>query len=175
MVPCYHSGTMRLNLWLPAAIIVLVLPHPSGIDREALVRRHAPSLTSLDIESPLSLGNGELAFGLDAPTDATIRGGASGVAYVSTGGLLASTVSLRARLMVCDTAGACSVISERTGNALVTVLALPINYDFGAVDVVVPAGGSLRVVLDVPANSGSDVLLAADATLSPSSITVVFR
>ena len=84
-------------------------------------------------------------------------------------------MTLRARLMVCDTAGACATISERTGNALVTVLALPINFDFGAIDVVVPAGGSLRVVLDVPSSSSSDVLLSADATLSPSAITVVFR
>jgi hypothetical protein len=119
--------------------------------------------------------NGELTWALDAPTDATIRGGASGVVYVSTTGLLASTVSVRARLMVCDAGGGCMVVSERTGSALVTVLALPINYSFGTIDVTVPAGGSLRVVLDVPASSSGDVLLSADAALSASAITVVFR
>ena len=118
----------------------------------------------------------EISFGLEAPTDATIRGGASGVVYVSTASLLASTVSVRARLMVCDASGACTVVSERTGSALVTVLALlPINYNFGTIDVTVPAGGSLRVVLDVPASSSGDALLNADATLSASAITVIFR
>ena len=71
--------------------------------------------------------------------------------------------------------GACSLIAERTGNALVTVLALPINFDFGTIDVTVPAGGSLRIVLDVPSSSSGDVLLSADAALSASAITVVFR
>ena len=60
-------------------------------------------------------------------------------------------------------------------DALVTVLALPINFNFGTIDVTVPAGGSLRIVLDVLASSSGDVLLSADAALSPSAITVVFR
>jgi hypothetical protein len=77
--------------------------------------------------------------------------------------------------MVCDKFGTCSLIAERTGSALVTVLALPINFDFGAINVTVPAGGSLRVVLDVPAGSSGDALLSADAALSASAITVVFR
>jgi hypothetical protein len=93
--------------------------------------------------------------------------------YVSTAGLLASTVVVRAQLVVCDQAGNCELIAQRTGSALVTVLALPITYDFRTIDVTVPAGGSLRVVLDVP--SGQDVLMSADALLSPSAITVVFR
>ena len=60
-------------------------------------------------------------------------------------------------------------------STLVTVLALlPINYNFGTIDVTVPAGGSLRVVLDVPASSSGDALLNADATLSASAITVEF-
>jgi hypothetical protein len=36
------------------------------IDREALVRRHRPVLRSFDLEAPLSVGNGELAFTADA-------------------------------------------------------------------------------------------------------------
>jgi hypothetical protein len=120
--------------------------------------------------------NGSLAFGLDAPTDAVIRGRASGVVYVSTAALLASTVVVKAQLVVCDSSGTCSLVAQRTGNALVTVLALlPISYDFGTIDVTVPAGGSLRVVLDVPGSSSGDVRISADALLSPSAITVVFR
>ncbi len=77
--------------------------------------------------------------------------------------------------MSCDQAGNCVVLSERTGNALVTVLALPIAFNFGTIDVTVPANGTLRVVLDVPASSSGDALISADATLSASAITVVFR
>jgi hypothetical protein len=36
------------------------------IDRRALVTRHNPTLRSFDVESPLSVGNGELAFTADA-------------------------------------------------------------------------------------------------------------
>ena len=36
------------------------------IDRSGLVRRHNPVLRSLDADSPLSVGNGELAFTVDA-------------------------------------------------------------------------------------------------------------
>ena len=36
-----------------------------SIDRQALVRRHNPLLRSFDPESPLSVGNGELAFTVD--------------------------------------------------------------------------------------------------------------
>ncbi len=36
------------------------------IDRRALVERHAPVLASFDTESPLSMGNGEFAFTVDA-------------------------------------------------------------------------------------------------------------
>jgi hypothetical protein len=39
---------------------------PLKIDRRALVSRHDPTLPSFDVESPLSVGNGELAFTADA-------------------------------------------------------------------------------------------------------------
>jgi hypothetical protein len=64
------------RLWplgLGFAIFILVAPaagrprhEGSPIDRHALVTRHQPRLTSLDIEAPLSVGNGEFAFTVDA-------------------------------------------------------------------------------------------------------------
>jgi hypothetical protein len=36
------------------------------IDRRGLVTRHQPTLTTLDVESPLTVGNGEFAFTVDA-------------------------------------------------------------------------------------------------------------
>ena len=39
---------------------------PAPIDRHALVTRHTVELTKLDPESPLSVGNGEFAFTVDA-------------------------------------------------------------------------------------------------------------
>jgi hypothetical protein len=38
---------------------------PAPIDREALVRRHHPALRGFDVESPLSVGNGQFAFTAD--------------------------------------------------------------------------------------------------------------
>jgi hypothetical protein len=42
------------------------LRRQAPIDRRALVTRHHPTLTRLDPESPLSVGNGEFAFTVDA-------------------------------------------------------------------------------------------------------------
>lgn len=58
-------------LRLRAALIALAATVPSaqaaeGIDRRALVGRHDPVLRGVDLEAPLSVGNGELAFTVDA-------------------------------------------------------------------------------------------------------------
>jgi hypothetical protein len=183
--------------WLPPADVATTLyfdvPGPVDVAARPLLPlvRNAPlALAATDADgdgrSGITLARtppgqptpptGELAWALDAPTDAHIQGPASGTVYATTSSLLASTVAIRARLMVCDADGNCSVVSERTGSGLVTVVALlPIVYNFGTIDVIVPAGGTLRVVLDVPSSSSGDALLAADATLSASAITVVFR
>jgi hypothetical protein len=64
-----HAG---LVLALAAAIASVVpptaaraVPEGSPIDRRALVSRHHPTLTSFDVESPLTVGNGEFAFTVD--------------------------------------------------------------------------------------------------------------
>jgi hypothetical protein len=41
------------------------VPAYSPIDRQALVTRHNPVLTAIDPLSPLTVGNGEFAFGAD--------------------------------------------------------------------------------------------------------------
>ena len=61
-------------MWVPAFAVLLTLPlsagtreaGPAPIDRRALVTRHAVELLRLDPESPLSVGNGEFAFTVDA-------------------------------------------------------------------------------------------------------------
>jgi protein-glucosylgalactosylhydroxylysine glucosidase len=40
-------------------------PEAAPIDRHALVSRHDPTLTTFDVESPISVGNGEFAFTVD--------------------------------------------------------------------------------------------------------------
>ena len=57
---------MRTPLLLLGVTAVLAQPPADRIDREALVRRHAPVLTHLDVQAPLSVGNGEFAFTADA-------------------------------------------------------------------------------------------------------------
>jgi len=51
-----------------AAVAVALMPgaQPPAIDRHALVDRHNVTLAALDPESPLSVGNGEFAFTVDA-------------------------------------------------------------------------------------------------------------
>jgi hypothetical protein len=64
----------HLRLSAPPALAILLVislsaasrtAGPPPIDRRALVSRHNVSLTSLDTESPLSVGNGEFAFTVD--------------------------------------------------------------------------------------------------------------
>src|SRR5262245_42489560 len=50
---------------LLAAVLAGAAPPARPIDRRALVARHSPVLHRLDPESPLSVGNGELAFTAD--------------------------------------------------------------------------------------------------------------
>jgi hypothetical protein len=52
---------------LAAAVLLVATTGSTGpIDRQALVVRHQPVLRSFDTGSPLSVGNGELAFTVDA-------------------------------------------------------------------------------------------------------------
>jgi len=58
-----------LRLWTALAVLAASAPSlraAEPIDRRALVNRHDPVLHGLDLESPLSVGNGELAFTVDA-------------------------------------------------------------------------------------------------------------
>ena len=64
---------MQLCLGRPLALSVAVsagfgIPASAqqAIDRRALVDRHAPVLRGFDTGSPLSVGNGEFAFTVDA-------------------------------------------------------------------------------------------------------------
>lgn len=65
-VCCYHALAMRIPLLLLGVMTVLAEPPADRINREALVGRHAPTLTRFDAEAPLSVGNGEFAFTADA-------------------------------------------------------------------------------------------------------------
>ncbi len=56
---------IALVLSLAAAVSAGPTASADPIDRRALADRHQPVLRSLDVESPLSVGNGELAFTAD--------------------------------------------------------------------------------------------------------------
>jgi hypothetical protein len=63
---------LRASIVPALAVLAVLVPSAAGrapgeapIDRRALVSRHHPSLTRLDPESPLSVGNGEFAFTVD--------------------------------------------------------------------------------------------------------------
>ena len=118
----------------------------------------------------------QASFALTAPTAARVAGPASAVVHAGSTGLLQLSVAVRARLMVCDATGACSVLAERSGSTLTVVqlVALPINLDFGSIDTTIPAGGTLRIVIDIPGSSGGDAVLLPDAAGTPSALTVRF-
>lgn len=71
--PLMHFSPARLLMHLCiAAIVILSSNHTRAdttpeapIDREALVRRHNPRLQTLDLRSPLSVGNGGFTFTVD--------------------------------------------------------------------------------------------------------------
>lgn len=56
--------------WLPLSLAIITQPanHPSAvpIDRKALITRHNITVKEFDTRSPLQIGNGEFAFGMDA-------------------------------------------------------------------------------------------------------------
>jgi protein-glucosylgalactosylhydroxylysine glucosidase len=62
-----NGRTRREFLWLSAALSAGVPASGAAgaIDRRALVPRHNPVLTDVDVLSPLSVGNGEFAFNAD--------------------------------------------------------------------------------------------------------------
>jgi protein-glucosylgalactosylhydroxylysine glucosidase len=62
-VPAFHP-TRRRFLHLAGASFAARAAE-GAIDRRSLVRRHNPTLTSLDPRSPLTVGNGEFAFTAD--------------------------------------------------------------------------------------------------------------
>jgi hypothetical protein len=55
-----------LSALLAAAVLPAVAADPAApIDRHALVTRHNPTLHQLDVDAPLTVGNGNFAFGCD--------------------------------------------------------------------------------------------------------------
>lgn len=55
-----------LTIFLPSSSPQGAASNAADIDRRALVARHDPTLAGFDVESPLSLGNGEFAVTVDA-------------------------------------------------------------------------------------------------------------
>ncbi len=56
---------MRHLLLIPVLSVLSLAALAAPIDRQAVVERHAVRLTRIDVESPLSVGNGDFAFTVD--------------------------------------------------------------------------------------------------------------
>ncbi|PTX91051.1 hypothetical protein [Opitutus sp. ER46] len=56
----------RRLLLLASACLLAPLASPAALDREGIVRRHTVRVTEVNPESPLSVGNGDFAFTVDA-------------------------------------------------------------------------------------------------------------
>jgi hypothetical protein len=118
--------------------------------------------------------NGLLAFEWGGPDAAHLAGPTMAQLYVGTKQIVPAAISVRARLLVCDGSGACTPVAESAVDAVAGVGAAPLAFDFGTVDATVPAGGTVRVAIDVPDSSTSDVVVFADTSLTPSAITLTF-
>jgi hypothetical protein len=57
---------IRLRPLLPLLLVLVSVGRAAPIDRQALVQRHTVHVTAVDPESPLSVGNGDFAFTVDA-------------------------------------------------------------------------------------------------------------
>ena len=57
--------TAALVVWLASPAITSVAQQPAPIDRQALVTRHNPVIRKVDVDAPLTVGNGGFAFGAD--------------------------------------------------------------------------------------------------------------
>jgi HD-GYP domain-containing protein (c-di-GMP phosphodiesterase class II) len=118
--------------------------------------------------------NGLLTFAWGGPDAAGLAGPTMAQLYVGTKQVVPAAISVRARLLACDAAGACAPIAESAVDTVAGVVALPLAFDFGIVDAVIPAGGTVRVALDVPESSTTDIVVFADTNLTPSAITLTF-
>ena len=117
---------------------------------------------------------GLVAFEWGGPDAARAAGPATALVSASTKELVAAAMSLRAQLLVCDSAGACTAIAESAVDTAAGLVAVPVGFDFGVIDTVIPAGGTIRIAIDVPATSTTDVVLFADTRVTPSAITLTF-
>ena len=63
--PCLCVGIVMACLALASLTGGGARSEASAIDRHALMSRHDPALSAFDVESPLSVGNGEFAFTVD--------------------------------------------------------------------------------------------------------------
>src|SRR5450432_2989935 len=61
-----HSRFFTRCAWVAAFILLAVSVHAAPIDRHALVTRHDVVLTNFDANNPLSVGNGQFCFTVDA-------------------------------------------------------------------------------------------------------------
>ncbi len=117
---------------------------------------------------------GQLTFGWGGPGDARTAGPTSALVHVAAPVVFPVDVVLRGRLFACDAAGACAPIAETTAAASAAVIPVALTLDFGAIDAVVPAGGTIRIVIDVPPSSATDVVVLADTRDFRSALTLTF-
>ncbi len=119
----------------------------------------------------------EVAHVWGGPDQFRLAGEASALVHVGAPGATAVDLTVRARVLVCGAGGfdaSCTAIASQTLGVNAAADPVPIVFGFGSIDAIVPAGGTVRLVLDVPAGSAADVVLFADTRPTPSALTVVF-
>lgn len=123
----------------------------------------------------LPRGGAGVGWGWGGPQAAHLAGPTTATVYIATREVVPATVVVHGHLAVCDSAGACTPVADVVTEFGVGQPAVPVTLDFGTIDAVIPARGTVQITLDVPETSPTDAILFADTRDAPSALTLTFH
>jgi hypothetical protein len=153
------GASLPLIATLPTRNNVMFDPDRDGWPGATILR--APDATT---------PGGQLVWSM--PSLTLVRGPAGASVHVATRQLVPVSAVVRAQLLVCDAAGTCAPVAASETTATIGLIAVPLAFDFGDVDVAVPSGGTVRLALDVPNTSADDAIVWVGVRPLPSTLTL---
>ena len=119
-------------------------------------------------------GDRHAVFAFGGPTEARIAGPSSARLHVAIDRVVPREITVHAVLSVCTAGSSCTSIADASRSVDVGLVSVPLDLDLGAIDAVVPAGGTLRLEVSMPSGEDDDMVFFADTTTTPSRLTVTF-
>lgn len=136
-----------------------------------------PGLTIARLDGEADQWQRQVVHVWGGPDQFQIAGDAAALLYVGSASGQPADLVVRARVLTCGPGGVdagCSSIGSQTLALNASADPVAAGFWFGTIDTVVPAGGTVRLVVDVPAGSAADVVLFADTRSTRSALTVTF-